>query len=213
MLIKFGDSDLDAERKRLEARKKRKLDKEAREKSGENTAKGTNAAATPTGATPAASGSMPPPASTPGEVGTPTGGTKRKKGEKGGKQAHFSDIAQHRAATSTAQMFTGNLAKKYSWMTGGASGASTPARGGLATGAGIADRLAAQNAARKEGTTTAPAAPQEDPGLESKLRYKRLGLLEETPSITLKDLLGVLERSGKEKRALMRGYAKLGSEE
>jgi hypothetical protein len=210
MLIQFGDSDLDAERKRVEARKKRKLDKDAKEKTGETITTVETAAPT-AGSTPATT-SMPPPATTPG-TSTPTGGTKRKKGEKGGKQAHFSDIAQHRAATSTAQLFTGGMAKKYSWMTSGtSSGATTPLRGGLSTGAGMADRLAAQTAAKKDANALATAAPREDPGLASKKSYKKLGLLKEVPFITLKDVLGVLERSGKEKRVLVRGYAKLDQE-
>jgi hypothetical protein len=208
LLVKAGDRDLDAEKKHIEARKKRKLNKEAKEK--DSTANPAADTATSAAPTPAAT-NMPPP-STPSEVSTPT--TKRKKGDKDGKVAHFSEEAQHRASTSTAQFFTGNLGKKYSWLQKGpASSPGTPSRPRLTAGAGMSDRLAAQNAAKSTvGTPTTPAAPKEDPALESKKSYKKLGLLREPTGVQLKDLIGVLERQGKERRALMRVYSRLTKE-
>jgi hypothetical protein len=209
LLVQLGDEDLEAERKRIAARKKRKEAKEAQEKEGGGPVAAPDASTPATAAATPVASTMPPPPTTPSEAGTPTG-IKRKKGDKGGKQSHISDLAQHAAATSTAKYFAGGaaLAKKYSWLSGGGGAApSTPSRG-LSTGAGMSDRLAAQNA-KKETSSTSVSDPKEDPALDSKQVYKRLGLLKEAPGVQMMDVLGVLERSGKEKKALLRGYQRL----
>jgi Transcription initiation factor TFIID component TAF4 family len=207
LLIKLGDDDLEAERKRIEARKRRKAEKDGREKQPISAVAAESSPATAT--TPAAS-SMPPPSIAPSEAGTPGAGVKRKKGEKAGK-LHFSDQAQRQAATSTAQLFVGGMGKKYSWLTAGASAPGTP-KGGLSTGAGMSDRLVAQSTTKKEPTAATPTGPKGDPDLESQNSYKKLGLLKEPPGVQLRDVLGVLERQGTEKKALLRGYAKLDKE-
>ena len=86
-------------------------------------------------------------------------------------------------------------------------------KAGLSTGAGMSDRLVAQSTVKKESTpSSTPTTSKEDPALDSKKTYKKLGLINEPPGVQLKDLLGVLERNGKEKKALLRGYAKLDKE-
>lgn len=107
----------------------------------------------------------------------------------------------HRKANETASMALGGK-KKYSWMTGGASGASTPAR--LNTAVGSAS-----------GTAT-PAQQQTDKALLAKKRTFMGGDMETTDigaKIQIRDLVHVLENDGKERKTLVQILARLRSEE
>lgn len=104
----------------------------------------------------------------------------------------------------------GSLSSKYSWMKAAGSGGAAP-RAGIGAGAGLREKLAES---RKPSANKVPQqqVKKEDVGLESKHRYKQFGNHLESPVITLRDYLGALEQDGKQKKTLMRGYNRLGTE-
>ncbi|CAG8957170.1 hypothetical protein HYFRA_00009371 [Hymenoscyphus fraxineus] len=120
--------------------------------------------------------------------------TKKEQSKKA--QAKVNEAATHAAANSTmsAFMFGGKKQKKYSWMTGGGSGASTPGRPVIP---GI-------------GAPTGPPVP-------AKLTVdgvRRLGSWREDSEkgkhIQLRDLIFVLEQDGRQKKALQMAYLAVG---
>jgi hypothetical protein len=196
LLRKLGTEELEYERKRLDARKKRlaekaKKDQESSLVSPEDTI-----------------GS--PAASTPKEISTPTELKISKKERERQAKANQTEEVLRASANQTAAMALGRFgsSKKYSWMTKGAGGGG----GGLATGAGQRERLASQATGSKTVAKDAPPKPAEDPALISKKSFEKYGLLKEAPTVQLRDVVNVLESGGKEKRALVRAYQKLGSE-
>jgi hypothetical protein len=194
VLQNIGRSEFEAEKLRLEKRKKRK---EAKEKESIDdttpTESGVNGIATPEKSKP----------STPAPV--PEVKLTKKQREKDA--SNQTNEALQRSANETAAMQLGGFGAKYSWMN--AASAAKPV-GGIVAGAGMREKLAGS---RKPSTSAAkPAQQQEDVGLESKHSYKQLGLLKEPPGVILQDYVSVLEHDGKQKKSLMRGYTRLGSE-
>jgi hypothetical protein len=178
----LGAQDLAYEKARLERRKRRKDNKDG---------DGETSAITET-------------ADSPGLdiAPTPSGDVKltKKERERQAKAGQTEEVLQ-RNANETANMQLGGRSSKYSWMNAGPR-----AGGGLTAGAGIKEKLASKS---KPAT---PKPKEEDIGLDSRHSYRTLGLLKEVPGISLLDYLNVLEKSSKEKKTLVRGYARLGSE-
>jgi hypothetical protein len=133
---------------------------------------------------------------------TPSGDVKltKKERERQAKAGQTEEVLQ-RNANETANMQLGGRSSKYSWLNAGPR-----LGGGLSAGAGIKEKLASKS---KPAT---PKPKEEDIGLDSRHTYRTLGLLKEVPGISMLDYLNVLEKSGKEKKTLVRGFAKLGSE-
>lgn len=116
-------------------------------------------------------------------------------------KASQTEESSHRAANLTANLALGGGGKKYSWLTGGNSGAATP-RGGVAGGAGAGAAAG-----------SAPGAP--DKGLLGKTRrwdsWREDG--EKGRGIQVRDLVQVLELDGREKKTLVGALARLKSTE
>jgi hypothetical protein len=124
----------------------------------------------------------------------------KKERERQAKAGQTEEVLQ-RNANETANMQLGGRSSKYSWLNAGPR-----LGGGLSAGAGIKEKLASKS---KPAT---PKPKEEDIGLDSRHTYRTLGLLKEVPGISMLDYLNVLEKTGKEKKTLVRGFAKLGSE-
>jgi hypothetical protein len=187
LLHGIGNAELEMERKRLLARKKREDAKNKIEESAPDGLPDT-------------------PDTTVAEL-TPVPEVKisKKERERQAKASQTEEVLR-KQANQTAHLALGK-SKKYSWLNAASSGGGG---GGLAIGAGQRDKLAKQatGAVKKPGTS-APAAPTEDPGLISQKSFRQVGLLKETPGLHLRDLVNVLERDSKEKKALVRAYQRL----
>jgi hypothetical protein len=118
-------------------------------------------------------------------------------------KAGQTDELYHKQANATASMALGK--SKYAWMNASTPVAAAPAIG---TGAGYHARLSgAGSAAKKPDATSGP--PGGEAGLVSKDSYKKIGLLKEGPGVGLRDLVNMLERDGKEKKAILKGLTQL----
>jgi len=123
----------------------------------------------------------------------------KKERERQAKAGQTEEVLQ-RNANETANMQLGR-SSKYSWMNAGPK-----LSGGLSAGAGMKEKLA------NKSQPATPKPREEDVGLDARHTYRTLGLLKEVPGITMVDYLNVLEKTGKEKKTLVRGFARLGSE-
>jgi hypothetical protein len=188
LLHGLGNNELDLERKRLLARKKRE---DAKNKKEEPTPDG-----------------IPDTPDTAAADATPVTEVKisKKERERQAKASQTEEVLR-KQANQTAHLALGK-SKKYSWL----NAANTGGGPGLATGAGQRERLAKQSTGVKKSGTSTPVAPAEDPGLVSKKSFQQIGLLKETPGLQLRDMVNVLERDSKEKRALIRAYQRLNME-
>jgi Transcription initiation factor TFIID component TAF4 family len=191
----LGTEELELEKARLERRKKRKEAKEKREQTlnVEEPEVPTNGVATPDKSKPT----------------TPIAAVEvklSKKEEKKQAAANQTSEALQRSANETANMQLGGFSSKYSWMTNSA----TKAGPSIATGAGLREKLSSSR--KPTAVQSKPDPKTENVGLESKHSYKQLGLLTEGPGILLRDFINVLDREGKEKKALMKGYSRLEQE-
>jgi hypothetical protein len=193
LLRRKGEQALADEKARLERRKKRQ---EAKEKeSQQGTPADTGSPAEVVVASDKTT-STPPPAPTEIKM------TKKDR-EKQAKAGQTDEVLQ-RNANETANMQLGSLKSKYSWMT---SSAAKPTSG-ITAGAGMREKLAGKT---KVSSAVKPTQKQDNAGLESKNSYKRIGLLKDAPTILPTDFINILERDRKEKKSLMRAYARLGS--
>lgn len=151
-------------------------------------------------------GSMVP--GTPGTVAPePMEKAPTKKEQKKKADAKVNEAANNAAANATTTQFLGGGSglfgkkKKYSWMTGSASGTSTPAK------------------IMTQGLPGTPSGPVASPAPErlTKEGVRRLGSWREDKEkgvgIQLRDWITVLEEDGREKKALQRAYAILDDSE
>jgi hypothetical protein len=200
LLLDLGNSELDQERKRLDARKKRQVAKEKKEQEAsmatpEENVDSPAAVNTPTSAK---------------DIPAPSELKMSKKERERQANANQTEEVLRQQANQTAALALGGFgsSKKYSWLTSRNSNSGSS----LATGAGQRERLAHQATGAKKQAPAKLVAPTEDPGLASKKTYQQLGLWKEAPSLELRDMVNVLERDVKEKRALLRGYQRLANE-
>lgn len=191
MLKKLGKEELEREKARLELRKKRKENKEKRnqEPTTSSSEAPVNGLTTPEKTKPS----------------TPTAPIEAKLSKKDrDKQAkNQTEEVLQRNANETANLQLGGFSSKYSWMNSAAKSSSS-----ITTGAGMREKLAGT----RKPSTSKPVAEQENVGLEANHSYKQLGLLKEGHEILMRDFVNVLERDGKEKKSLVKGYARLGTE-
>jgi hypothetical protein len=138
------------------------------------------------------------------------------------KKSAVNEEVQRKQANATANMALGGGGKKYSWLTakgGAASGLSAGA--GMGRGVGTTPKSSAPSTPGP--STTANAATEkkavavEEPGLRAKDVAGRLGTWredgQEGRGVQIRDLVGVLERDGLEKKTLARCLARLRSDE
>jgi hypothetical protein len=187
----LGKRDLERERARLAARKKRAAEKERRERQGsaESPAPNSPAAAVTT------------PSSTISKPATTEPKLTKKERERQAK-AGQTDEVYHRQANATASMALGK--SKYSWMNAGSGASAAPAIG---AGAGFSARLSGTQPAKRLDSTSGPSAG--DVGLVSKESYKKIGLLKEGSRVELRDIVNVIERDGREPKAILNGLRRL----
>jgi hypothetical protein len=139
---------------------------------------------------------------TPGSVAPdPMEKAPTKKEQKKKAEAKVNEAANHAAANATTTQFLGGggglfgKKKKYSWMTGSASGTSTP------------DKIMTQ------GLPGTPSGQVLNSGQERLTNegVRRLGTWREDKEkgmgIQIRDWVAVLEQDGREKKALQRAYA------
>jgi len=229
LLRALGNADLSAEKARLEARKRRKAEREARDKERQNSVTGQpsggDANASPSSAADPSSAATP---STPvdkdlkAEV-APVKLSKKER-EKAAKANQTSEAAMRRDANATANMALGGLGKKYSWMTAASAAPAAPAFGaGAGMGPSRGGGGVTAPGAAKAGSGAAGAAPgskesEEERSLKAGGAHRRVGLWKESgpggDGVQVRDVVAVLERdatfgdAGCEKvlaRALVRG--------
>jgi Transcription initiation factor TFIID component TAF4 family len=187
-----GKHSLDRERTRLAARKKRMGEKERRDRQGSQGVAESPAANSPSVSTPRSTTVKPP---------APEKLTKKERERQA--KAGQTDELYHKQANATASMALGK--SKYAWMNAGTPAAAAPAIG---TGAGYHARLSgAGQTAKKPDSTSGP--PAGEAGLVAKDSYKKVGLLKEGSGVGMRDLVNVLEREGKENKAILKGLTHL----
>ncbi|KAI4160045.1 MAG: hypothetical protein LQ342_006081 [Letrouitia transgressa] len=112
-------------------------------------------------------------------------------------EAKVSEAQQHAATNNAMNMALGLGSKKPSWMTGGATSASTnPMRPGVNTSSGSQSK-------NTTATTTGPGLPKARKFGSTEGGGKGVG-------IQLRDMITVLEADRKERKALAKAYTKLG---
>lgn len=189
-LKSIATTDREAEKKRLERRKRR--DKARQSSVVDEVASPNTAGASP--ATPSAT----------------TGAAKMTKKELAKqKGAQQTEDYMHRQANQTAALALGGGSKRYSWMTSGAATAAPTLGAGVGLGRG--------NATVSRTNSASTILPQEDAGLKSKEYWKKFGEFREDgpkgKGVQIRDWITVLEREGMERKTLARCYAKLSSKE
>jgi hypothetical protein len=193
LLQKFGKEELEREKARLELRKRRKEAKEKREQKTTATSSETPV-----------NGLTTPEKSKPSTPAAPVE-TKLSKKDRDKQAKNQTEEALQRNANETANLQLGGLSSKYSWMN-----PSSKSSSGITAGAGMREKLAGN---RKPSATPVKAATeQENVGLESSNNYKKLGRLREGHGIIMRDFVNVLEREGREKKTILKGFARLGTE-
>jgi hypothetical protein len=198
LLVNLGTGEVELERARLSARKKRTANKEATD--GTTGTDGTGSGAVtplPTTSAPAS------PA-----VPTPPKLTKKER-ERQAKPVQTEE-ALRRQSNMTANMQLGGFSRKYQWLTaasGGAGGATGKgASSAMTPGTGLREKLAAGAMGRRKDDKAKAEAASTD-------RFKTVGRLLEKPGIQLRDVVSVLElEGGKERKTLLKGYTRLEKE-
>ena len=202
ILHSVAQSDLAAEKARIEKRKRRLA-----------SGTGTSASADPgSSATPAPSAAGTEASGVAG-ADAPTKVTKKQMAAE--KKSAANEEVQRKQANATANMALGGGGKKYSWLSGGSKASSS----GLAVGAGMG---------RGVGTTPKSSAPStpgpgavaqktaEEPGLKEG-RWRKLGAWREDgregAGVQVRDLVAVLERDGLERKTLAKCLVRLKGDE
>ena len=223
LLRNLGNTDLSAEKARLEARKRRKAEREARDKERQNSTAGVpsssgDARASPSSAVePSATATPSTPVDKDLKAEVAPVKLSKKEREKAAKASQTSEAAQRRDANATANMALGGVGKKYSWMTAASAAPAAPAFGAGA-GMGPGRSAGAAGPPVKGAAAAAPRESEEERGLRAGGAHRRGGLWSEAGpagrGVQVRDVVAALERAaafadiGCEKvlaRALVRG--------
>lgn len=156
-----------------------------------------------------------------GELAAPEAPKMTKKEQmKQAKESKHTEAALHQTTNQTAAMMTlGKKGKKYSWMTGGAAamptnrfakpGTAAPGGSGSAGGSGTATPVKREPDAGGPGPVTTEPVKIAEAKAPEWGDWREDG--QEGKGIQVRDWVLVLERDGKEKKALQRCYNRMGT--